>query len=359
MKPCRVLTAGIIFICTLFFVIACYSFKTLSSNQNLETTNIESVDLANHSIRFGCSYDWAGWWPWAVAQEQQLFETNGVNVELQWFDDYYEALDALAQGILDANCQVFNDTVAKADQAINGEVVVLVTDNSDGNDKIVATDAIEAVTDLVGHRVGVEKGKLTDFLLTLALEDSGISRDAINIRYLNTAVGAIAFVAGELEAIVAWQPDWLTALRRPGSHELLSSHDLPGAIPQVVAVSQRAITEKGAEIQALVNTWFDTLKFIRDYPEQSKKIMLRRSTLSDINYQRFLQGVRLFSASENITAFSSGETLEHLSFMAQKAADFLVDAREISQSPNLAGLLNDEFVSRYKSKTVRALGLVP
>ena len=348
MKNYRVLVAGIVFSSTLLLIVVCHSFKAFSSQQLLEIVNPETAASITHEpMRFGCSYDWAGWWPWSVAQEQHLFEENGANIELQWFDDYYKAVDALAQGRLDANCQVFNDTIEAAERSVNGEVIVLVTDNSNGNDKIIAADSIETVFDLVGKRVGVERGQLTDFLLTLALEQSDISRDAIDIRYFNTAVGAMTFVAGTLDAIVAWQPDWLTALRRSGSHELLSSGDIPGAIPQVVAVSQKVIEEQEYVVQALVNTWFETIEFIREYPEISKEIMMRRSNLSEENYQLFMQGVHLFSVGENITAFSSGETLEQLTYTAQKASDFLIKVGKLSQSSDLARLLNDGFVRDY------------
>lgn len=353
MRAERILPIGIIFICALCLAMIWHSSDGFLSNPSLDNPDITMPDIttastANHSIRFGCSYDWPGWWPWAIAQEKQLFEANSAHVELQWFDDYYEALDALAQGALDANCQVFNDTLVMVEQAVDGEVVVLVTDYSDGNDKIIVTDQITIPTHLAGHRFGVERGKLTEFLLTLALEKAGISHDDVDIRYANTNVGAIAFVAGALDGIVAWQPDWLTALKRPGSHELLSSHDFPGAIPQVVVVTQKMISEQEDEVQALINTWFDTLEFIRLHPDESAKIMLRRSTLSDSNYQHFMQGVHLLSATENIAAFTPGETLEHLSFTAQKAADFLMDVEEISLSPDLTGLLEDEFVRRYE-----------
>lgn len=353
MRAERILPIGIIFTCALCLGMICHSSDGFLSNQSLDNSGITTPDIttasmANHSIRFGCSYDWPGWWPWAIAQEKQLFEANSAHVELQWFDDYYEALDALAQGALDANCQVFNDTLVMVDQAVDGEVVVLVTDYSDGNDKIIVTDQIKTPVHLTGHRIGVEKGKLTEFLLMLALEKAGISRDDIDIRYANTTVGTTAFVAGALDGIVAWQPDWLMALRRPGSHELLSSRDFSGAIPQVIAVTQKMISEQENEVQALIDTWFDTLECMRLHPDESTAIMLRRSTLSDINYQRFMQGVHLLSASENVAAFSPGETLEHLSFTAQKAADFLIDVEEISQLPDLAGLLKDEFVRRYE-----------
>ncbi len=41
---------------------------------------------------------WPGWFPWQVAQEQGLFATNGVDVELKYFDNYLDSLTALATG---------------------------------------------------------------------------------------------------------------------------------------------------------------------------------------------------------------------------------------------------------------------
>jgi NitT/TauT family transport system substrate-binding protein len=57
---------------------------------------------------------WAGWWPWAIAEQEGLFEANGANVELIWFDGYLESMQALASGQLDANCQTLNDTISFA-----------------------------------------------------------------------------------------------------------------------------------------------------------------------------------------------------------------------------------------------------
>lgn len=295
-------------------------------------------------IRMGCSYDWAGWWPWAVARQQHLFEKHDLQIELQWFDDYYEALDALEEGKLDANCQVFNDTLERADRAINGEAVVLVTDYSDGNDKIIVSGNIETLHDLVGQRVGVEQGKLTDFLLTLALERNDIDRENIDIKYLDTAAAVGMFLARQLEAVVTWQPDWLMALKRPSSYEILNSADLPGAIPQVLAVSQTLVSQNPDVVKRLVNTWFETLKFIQDQPAIARDIMLTRSQLSETQYQTFLDGVYLLSRDENITAFDPGETLVHLGFLAQKVVDFLVEAGQIERDPNLEALLDGRFI---------------
>ena len=80
---------------------------------------------------------WPGWFPWQVAQEQGLFEANGVDVELKYFDDYPDSLTALATGNVDANSQTLNDTLISVSGGAK-QTIVLVNDNSTGNDQIIA-----------------------------------------------------------------------------------------------------------------------------------------------------------------------------------------------------------------------------
>ena len=70
--------------------------------------------------------NWPGWWPWAIAEEKDLFAANGIAVELKWFDSYIASMEALAAGQLDGNSQTLNDTISFAGEAVNGEVAVLV-----------------------------------------------------------------------------------------------------------------------------------------------------------------------------------------------------------------------------------------
>jgi NitT/TauT family transport system substrate-binding protein len=136
---------------------------------------------AGEPVKLGYS-SWAGWWPWAIAEEEGLFEENGANVELIWFDGYLESMQALASGQLDANSQTLNDTISFAGDAVNGMVAVLVNDNSAGNDKIIVSDEINTVADLQGKAIGLEEGVVGDFLLTLALEDAGLTREDVEIK---------------------------------------------------------------------------------------------------------------------------------------------------------------------------------
>ena len=174
MRRQRFLSLCLAFVCSFVVAVGC--------TNNTPETSTSSTDVAADQAPLAIGYsNWAGWWPWAIAEEEGLFAANGANVELKWFDGYIESMEALAAGQLDGNCQTLNDTISFAADAVNGEVAVLVNDNSFGNDKIIVTKDINTIEDLKGKKVAVEEGVVDDFLLTLALEKNGMKRDDVEI----------------------------------------------------------------------------------------------------------------------------------------------------------------------------------
>ena len=290
---------------------------------------------------------WPGWWPWYIAEKEGLFAANGANVKLQWFDGYIESMEALAAGQIDANCQTLNDTISFAAGAVNGEVGVLVNDNSAGNDKIIVAEGIDTIEDLEGKTVAIEEGVVDDFLLSLALEEAGMSRDDVEIKNLETGAAAAAFAAGQVDAVGAFPPFWLTALTREGSKELISSKEFPGAIPDLLVVSQTLIEEKPDQVQALVNTWFDILQFIEDNPAKADELLAERANVSVEEFQQFKDGTRIFTIEDNLEAFSPGEGMKHMPYAAEKMADFMVKVGFIEEAPDLDTVLDDRFVKAY------------
>src|SRR4029453_8003842 len=86
---------------------------------------------------------WPGWFPWEVAEKKGLFAANGVDVELKYFDNYLDSLTALSTGNVTANSQTLNDTlISISAPGASKQTIVLVNDNSTGNDQIIARSGI-------------------------------------------------------------------------------------------------------------------------------------------------------------------------------------------------------------------------
>lgn len=343
----HLLSVALMFVFTMAIAIGCAREPAIEP-ESIPSATPEARD-PNAPLVIGYS-NWAGWWPWAIAEAEGLFEANGVNVELKWFDDYLESMEALAAGEIDGNCQTLSDTISFVGEAVNGEVVVLVNDNSAGNDKVIVSAEIEKITDLAAKKVAVEEGLVSDFLLTLALEENGMSRDDLDIVPLATSAGVEAFTAGQTDAVGTFAPFWLTALKREGSKELVSSEQFPGAIPDLLVMSGTAIESNPEDIQGLIDTWFGVLAFMKQNPDQANAIMAKRANISLEELNLLKKGTRMFSLPDNLEAFTPGDTMKHMQFAAQMMSKFMVNVDFIPTVPDLAILFDDRFVQDYAKR---------
>ncbi|MCG8348116.1 MAG: aliphatic sulfonate ABC transporter substrate-binding protein [Chloroflexales bacterium] len=296
-------------------------------------------------IRIGFSA-WPGWIPWQVAVEKDLFAQNGVNVEMVWFEGYLDSINAFASGRLDGNSQTLNDTLSSVAAGAD-QVIVLVNDNSTGNDQIIVSAEINNVADLAGKTVAAELGTVDHFLLLLGLRDAGISQTDINFQPLETGAAAAAFVAGQLDAVGVFAPFTTRALQREGSKVLFSSADYPGAIPDHLVLSRALVNERPDDVQKIIQTWYDTLAYIEANPDEAYAIMAERAGVSVEDYRTYDEGTTIFSVQDNLNAFSPGDSMAHLPYAAQQIADFLVENELAASAPDVSQLFDDRFVQTY------------
>lgn len=299
-------------------------------------------------VRLGFSA-WPGWFPWQVAQEKGIFQAHGVNVKLTYFESYTDSLNALSSGNLDANSQTLNDTISSVASG-SPQSIVLVNDNSTGNDQIIVGPAINRVEDLRGRNIGVEQGTVDHYLLYLGLARAGMSPADVVIQPLETGAAAAAFASGRLDAVGAFAPFTTKALERPGSKAQFTSSDFPGAIPDHLVFGRGFVAKRPAEVQKLVDAWFDTLAWIKANPAEATAIMARRAGVSVDDYETYNRGTTLFSLDENLLAFQPGTTSRSLDFNARQISRFLVDTKLIDSAPDLSGLFDDTYVKARAAK---------
>ncbi|MFD9888290.1 ABC transporter substrate-binding protein [Amycolatopsis sp. NPDC059027] len=286
---------------------------------------------------------WPGWFPWQIAQEKGLFAKNGVDVELKYFESYTDSINALSSGAIDANSQTLNDTLSSVSGGAKLSIV-LVNDNSTGNDKIIARDGITSVADLKGKKVAVEQGAVDHYLLLLALQEAHLTEKDIQLVPLVTDAAAAAFVAGQVDAVAAFAPFTSKALERPGSRPIATSAEFPGAIPDHLVTSAALAKDRPKDVQALVNTWFDTMKWIKDNKPAAVDIMAKRGGVTPADYNTYDAGTTIFTRQQNLDAFTPGVTPAHLDFQSNKIIDFLVGTGLAKARPSIDGLFEDKFV---------------
>lgn len=333
------LTYSVLFLASLTLIVSCGNPASQMSS---------STSSGGNGLRLGFSA-WPGWFPWQVAEAQKIFDKNKVAVNLQWFDGYLESINTLATEKIDANSQTLNDTVSSVAGGAD-QVVVLVNDNSTGNDKIIAKQGINSIADLKGKKVAAEEGAVDHFLLLLGLEKAGMKPEDIEFVPLETGKAAAAFVGGQVDAVGVFAPFTTQALKRPGSKELFSSKDFPGAIPDHLVFRRKFVNEHPEQVQAMVDSWFATLDYIKANPDQAKTIMAKRAGVSVDEYQDYAKGTKIFTVEENLKAFQPGKDMASLSYAANEMSQFLTKVGLAKSKPDLSKLLDDRFVKAYAEK---------
>ena len=315
---------------------------TLAGVTALSGCSDSSASGTGGKITLGFSA-WPGWFPWQVAQEQGLFAKNGVNVDLKYFDNYTDSINALSSGAIDANSQTLNDTLSSAlrrrqavDRAGERQLHRQRQDHRAGRH--------QAVADLKGKKVAVEQGTVDHYLLLLALQEAKLTEKDIELVNLPTDAAAAAFVGGQVDAVGAFAPFTSKALERPGSRAISTSAEFPGAIPDHLVTSQKLVKDHPKDVQALVNTWFETLTWIKNNKDAAVEIMAKRGGVSDADYKTYDAGTTIFTRQQNLDAFTPGVTAQHLDFQANKIVDFIVSTGLAQQRPSLDGLFDDQFV---------------
>ncbi|HEY9672999.1 MAG TPA: ABC transporter substrate-binding protein [Waterburya sp.] len=316
------------------------------------TENNAASSAEAGAVRLGFSA-WPGWFPWQVAQDQGIFKANNVPVELKWFDGYLESINTLTAGQIDANSQTLGDTVSSVSGGAD-QVIVLVNDNSTGNDKVIVRDGINSVADLKGKKVAAEEGTVDHFLLLQGLKKAGLSAKDIQFVPLETGKAASAFVGGQVDAVAVFAPFTTQALKRSGSKQLFSSKDFPGAISDHLVFTRKFVDAHPDQVQALVNSWFATLDYMKTNQDKSYDILAKRAGVKTSEYQQYADGTKIFSVEENLKAFQPGNDMSSLQFAAQQMSKFLTEAGLAKSQPDISKLFDDRFVKAYAAKAKKS-----
>jgi NitT/TauT family transport system substrate-binding protein len=288
---------------------------------------------ARAEIKVGVS-DWTGWVAWYVAKEQGYFKKYGADVNLVWFANYSDSIAALSTGRLDANSQTWSDTLGPLAKGLPLKVV-LVNDNSAGNDAVMAGAAVKSLADLRGHKVALEQYSISHFVLYTALERNGLTPKDVNVVNLSAGDAAAAFIGGRVDAAVVWNP-WISQIEKSGKgRPIFTSKDMPGLIPDLLVAQAQAVQAKRKDLIAMIRAWFDTVEFIRAEPERAVAIMSKVVSLSPEQYRVFLPGTHFFDATANQQAFDP-KNPKGLVNVAPTIAAFLSSNKLIDGQPDAA-----------------------
>ncbi|GAX89848.1 ABC transporter substrate-binding protein [Effusibacillus lacus] len=307
-----------------------------------------SAPSSQQKIRLGLS-PWPGWFVWYLVKEKGFFEKNGVDVELVWFPVYSDSLTALATGKIDANSQTLSDTLAPVAKGIPLKAV-LVNDNSNGGDGIVVKPGINSLQELKGKKIATELGTVDHFLMLTALERAGLKEK--DVQYTNMTVNDAgpAFISGNLDAAVLWEPFLSKAIQEGKGKLLFSSKDTPGLIPDLLVFREEVTKNRPEDVRKILNAWFDALDYWKQHPEESLQIMAKAAETPIEEYKQSVESVKIFGIQDNLQAFKETGSFTSLVYTGQKTGEFLKGLDMLSQIPDVKQIVDGHFMEEVAKK---------
>ena len=283
-----------------------------------------SARAASLPLRIGYS-DWPGWVAWQIAIDKGWLTQAGLDVKFDWFD-YSASMEAFAAGKIDA------DFVTNGDALVMGaggarNVIILITDYSNGNDMIVARPGIQSLADLKGNKIGVETGLVDHLLLLDGLKKQGMTQNDVQLVNTKTNETPQVLASGQVDAIAAWQPNAGLAMKAlPGAHPVYTSAQAPGLIYDVLAVNPASIGAHRADYIKLIGVWDRLVSYINDPKTQNDavQIMAARVGLAPPKYQSLVAGTHLIGIAEARKVFVKADGLGSLYGSTHNADDFNV-----------------------------------
>jgi NitT/TauT family transport system substrate-binding protein len=297
-------------------------------------------------LKIGYS-DWPGWVAWQVAIEKGWFKEAGVDVKFDWFD-YSASMNAFSAGKIDAVTVTNGDALVTAAGGAKN-VMIIVTDYSNGNDMIVGKPGIKSLKDLKGKKVGLELGLVEHLLLLNGLQKAGLKESDVTLVNTPTNETPQALASGDLAAIGAWQPNSGEAMKRvPGAKPIYTSADEPGLIYDVLTVSPASLSSRRADWEKVVKVWAKVVDYINDPKTQpdAVKIMAARVGIKPEAYLPLLKGTRLLTLDEGKAIMVKADGFKSLYGSSKIVDDFNVKNAIYKKPQDLSKAIDPTLVSK-------------
>ncbi len=267
---------------------------------------------------------WTGYAPMFIAREKGFFEERGIDMDIQVIEDESTYASLITNGQIQFLATAQDPNIKMFANGANSRYV-LTMDKSFGADALVATADIKTLDDLKGRTVALDKSASSYYFFLKALEDgSSLTEADINVQDMgDTTEAGVAFIGGQVEAAIMWEPELSDALDEvDGAHTVVTSRDYPDTISDSLVVNSAFAEANPDIVEAVAESWYDAIDYMKENPEESNELMaggFEEVTAEDIASD--INGLEFLGREEN-TALNDESNEENIYTICQEMAAF-------------------------------------
>jgi NitT/TauT family transport system substrate-binding protein len=230
-------------------------------------------------------HTWAGITPFYFADDNDYFQKNKLKVKLVGLEKDEDRIKAFKNGEIDllhltADSLYYLKNIEKIDCEI-----AMFLDSSLGGDALVVNSDISDIRQLVGKKIGVEKGLFSHFFLAYLLDKNGLKMEDIEIIFLNGSDIGTSFLNKNIDAAVLWEP-WLSSvLRITKTKVLISTEQEKDTIISVLFARKGFIEKNKDKLKAIQDIWD---KIIFDFKKDKPNFLMKLSPYLGLSRDDFM-----------------------------------------------------------------------
>lgn len=274
----------------------------------------------------------------AVANELNLWEEAGIDVNLIPFTNGPTQIQAMASGSIDVGYIGGGATWMPA----SGQATIIVPSEATYGDFLIAQpdSGITEPSELAGAKVGVPEGGSGEMILALALEDAGLTREDIEIVPLDPPNVVSAFVAGQID---------VAAIFKPLSDQIMES--VPDAVviannvdfPETEFVgawvaSNQAVTDKAEAVTRFLEVYAQANDFRIENTEDAVAYAAAESGAPAEQLQAQADALEWWPSEDILIANEDGTTFEQFNALV----DLFVDLGRLDEAVPGEDFVNTE-----------------
>lgn len=226
---------------------------------------------AQEKVTLGMS-GWTGFQPLKLAELAGIFKKNGVDIEIRFIPPVQRSA-ALAAGSLNAAATTVDQHIVWTSAGIDTVQVALI-DKSNGGDGLAVRNNINSVKELRGKSINVDgPGTVQHFMLSYILEKNGMTMQDVVRVTLGAQPAAQAFVTGQSDAALTYEPYLSTVRAKPDAGKILVTTKEYPVVIDVLVFKRDFIAKNPKVVKATVDSFFEALDMIKKEPAKAYELM--------------------------------------------------------------------------------------
>ncbi|MCX4189759.1 ABC transporter substrate-binding protein [Methylophaga sp. OBS3] len=273
---------------------------------------------------------WAGYEVLHLARALDLYPED--RIKLIELSSSTETLRALRHGQLDVGALTL-DEVLRLSEQIDDLQILLITDISNGADKIIGGPNVNKLSDLKGKRIGVEEGAVGAYLLFQALQKAELTVDDITVVPSTVNQHFSLMQKRQIDAVVTFDPTGYK-LQELGYKLLIDSQHIDSKIMDVLVARKSVLQTHPESLQLLIDNYWPALDYLKQHPKEAHSIIAPRLGVSVSQLGSLYQQLILPDKQESQRIMETA-----LPSYIQQTGEFLLQQGLLTQIPDSPSLL--------------------